>query len=73
MMKMLKKDIVWCKSRCKGPTTYNACGVMKWNEGTSYPIQSGHPVIGCSEEKLLGQWADCNIKESIFIFGRFWH
>ena len=23
---------------------------MKWNEGTSYPIQSGHPCIGCSEE-----------------------
>jgi hydrogenase small subunit len=35
---------------CKGPTTYNACGVMKWNGGTSYPIQSGHGCIGCSEE-----------------------
>lgn len=35
---------------CKGPSTYNACGVMKWNNGVSYPIQSGHPCIGCSEE-----------------------
>lgn len=35
---------------CKGPSTYNACGVTKWNGGTSYPIQSGHPCIGCSEE-----------------------
>jgi hydrogenase small subunit len=34
---------------CRGPVTYNACGVTKWNEGTSYPIQSGHGCIGCSE------------------------
>ena len=35
---------------CKGPTTYNACAVTKWNNGTSYPIQSGHGCFGCSEE-----------------------
>ncbi|MDE2296719.1 MAG: hypothetical protein KGK18_00990, partial [Burkholderiales bacterium] len=34
---------------CKGPVTYNACGVMRWNNGVSYPIQSGHGCIGCSE------------------------
>ena len=34
---------------CKGPTTYNACGIMKWNDGVSFPIQSGHPCIGCAE------------------------
>ena len=45
-----KKGYCLYKVGCKGPTTYNACGVMKWNEGTSYPIQSGHPCIGCSEE-----------------------
>jgi hydrogenase small subunit len=41
----------WClyKLGCKGPTTYNACATLKWNEGTSFPIQSGHPCIGCSE------------------------
>jgi len=37
------------KMGCRGPVTYNACGVMRWNEGVSYPIQSGHPCIGCSE------------------------
>ncbi len=37
------------KLGCKGPTTYNACASLKWNEGTSYPIQAGHPCIGCSE------------------------
>ena len=41
----------WClyKLGCKGPTTYNACATLKWNEGTIFPIQSGHPCIGCSE------------------------
>jgi hydrogenase small subunit len=29
--------------------TYNACGTIKWNNGVSYPIQSGHGCIGCSE------------------------
>jgi hydrogenase small subunit len=32
--------------------TYNACSVTRWNGGTSYPIQSGHGCIGCSEEKF---------------------
>jgi hydrogenase small subunit len=41
----------WClyKLGCKGPTTYNACATTKWNQGTSFPIQSGHPCLGCSE------------------------
>ncbi|WP_231699336.1 hydrogenase small subunit [Limnochorda pilosa] len=40
----------WClyKLGCKGPTTYNACALLRWNGGTSYPIQSGHPCLGCS-------------------------
>ena len=25
---------------------------MKWNNGSCYPIQSGHPCIGCSEENF---------------------
>ena len=45
-----KKGYCLYKVGCKGPSTYNACGVVKWNGGTSYPIQSGHPCIGCSEE-----------------------
>lgn len=41
----------WClyKLGCKGPTTYNACAVLKWNGGTSFPIEAGHPCLGCSE------------------------
>jgi hydrogenase small subunit len=29
--------------------TYNACATVKWNAGTSFPIESGHPCLGCSE------------------------
>jgi hydrogenase small subunit len=41
----------WCllELGCKGPTTYNACATVKWNGGTSFPIESGHGCIGCSE------------------------
>ncbi|MTW19955.1 hydrogenase small subunit [Allochromatium palmeri] len=44
----------WCLYRlgCKGPTTYNACATMKWNDGTSWPIEAGHPCLGCSEPKF---------------------
>ena len=44
----------WClyKLGCKGPTTYNACAVTKWNDGTSFPIEAGHPCLGCSEPKF---------------------
>ncbi|MGZ3752748.1 MAG: hydrogenase small subunit [Mucilaginibacter sp.] len=45
-----KKGYCLYKVGCKGPTTYNACAVTKWNGGTSFPIQAGHPCIGCSEE-----------------------
>ena len=37
------------KVGCRGPVTYNSCGVIRWNNGVSYPIQSGHGCIGCSE------------------------
>ncbi|MDD3518610.1 MAG: hydrogenase small subunit [Chromatiales bacterium] len=41
----------WClyELGCKGPTTYNACATVKWNQGLTFPIQSGHGCIGCSE------------------------
>jgi hydrogenase small subunit len=38
------------KVGCKGPVTYNACSAIRWNEGLSFPIQSGHGCIGCSED-----------------------
>ncbi len=47
-----KKGYCLYKMGCKGPNTYNACGVIRWNNGVSFPIQSGHPCIGCSENNF---------------------
>ena len=54
----------WClyKLGCKGPVAYNACAHVKWNQGVSFPIQSGHGCIGCSEP---GFWDSAGIYESI--------
>jgi hydrogenase small subunit len=41
----------WClfELGCKGPVTYNSCATTKWNAGTSWPVESGHGCLGCSE------------------------
>ena len=40
----------WClyELGCKGPNTYNNCPKVKFNQ-TNWPVQAGHPCIGCSE------------------------
>ena len=45
-----RKGYCLYKMGCKGPTTYNACSAMRWNDGVSFPIQSGHGCLGCAEE-----------------------
>ena len=42
----------WClyKMGCRGPSTYNSCSTFKWNCGSGWPVNSGHPCIGCAEE-----------------------
>jgi hydrogenase small subunit len=45
-----RKGFCLYKLGCRGPTTYNACSTIRWNGGISFPIQSGHGCIGCSEE-----------------------
>ncbi|MDR3591492.1 MAG: hydrogenase small subunit [Negativicutes bacterium] len=44
----------WClyKVGCRGPESYNSCGNMRWWNGLSYPIQSGAPCIGCSNNNF---------------------
>ncbi len=63
-----KKGYCLYKVGCKGPSTYNACGVMKWNNGTSFPIQAGHGCIGCSEENY---WDNGRIYERGSSFAGF--
>ena len=45
----------WClyEVGCKGPSTFSACPIIKWNQGTSWPIQAGHPCIGCTEKNFI--------------------
>ncbi|MCI4650144.1 MAG: hydrogenase small subunit [Phaeodactylibacter sp.] len=47
-----KKGYCLYKVGCRGPMTYNSCGTIKWNNGVSFPIQSGHGCIGCSEDNF---------------------
>ncbi len=44
-----RKGYCLYKLGCKGPTTYNSCATIKWSQGLSFPVQSGHPCLGCSE------------------------
>ena len=37
------------KMGCKGPATSQNCPVVRWNEGTNWPIGCGHPCLGCAE------------------------
>lgn len=41
----------WClyDMGCKGPETFKNCPTVRYNMGTSWPVQAGHGCIGCSE------------------------
>jgi hydrogenase small subunit len=41
----------WClyQMGCKGPMTFHNCPAVRYNDGASWPIGSGHGCIGCSE------------------------
>jgi hydrogenase small subunit len=47
-----RKGYCLYKVGCRGPITYNSCGTIRWNGGVSFPIQSGHGCIGCSESSF---------------------
>ncbi len=63
-----RKGYCLYKMGCRGPVTYNACSVTKWNGGVSYPIQSGHPCIGCSEK---GFWDNAPFYQHLASFPGF--
>ncbi|MBI4730095.1 MAG: hydrogenase small subunit [Acidobacteria bacterium] len=41
----------WClyQMGCKGPKAMHNCAAVGWNDGTSWPIEAGHPCIACTE------------------------
>jgi quinone-reactive Ni/Fe-hydrogenase small subunit len=44
----------WClfKMGCKGPYANLNCSLVKFNEGTSWPVQAGHGCFGCALGKI---------------------
>ncbi|MDR3514651.1 MAG: hydrogenase small subunit [Azospirillaceae bacterium] len=64
-----RKGYCLYKMGCKGPTTYNACSTVRWNDGVSFPIQSGHGCIGCSEEGFWDQGSFYDRLTTISPFG----
>ena len=45
----------WClyKMGCKGPETLANCPTARFNDGTSWPVKSGHGCVGCT---MPGFW-----------------
>ena len=64
-----RKGYCLYKMGCKGPTTYNACSTTRWNGGVSFPIQSGHGCIGCSEDGFWDNGSFYNRLTNINAFG----
>jgi hydrogenase small subunit len=44
----------WClyKMGCKGPQTTFNCPIVRWNDGTSWPIGAGHGCVGCASPRF---------------------
>ena len=40
------------KLGCKGPITKADCAIRKFNNGTSWCVEAGHPCIGCCHEEF---------------------
>lgn len=50
----------WClfEMGCKGPYAYANCPTMKFNQGTSWPVQAGHGCMGCVETGFFDKYAN---------------
>lgn len=49
----------WClfEMGCKGPYANVNCPTMKFNSGTSWPVQAGHGCMGCVEPQFFDKYA----------------
>ncbi len=50
----------WClfEMGCKGPYAFANCPTMKFNQGTSWPVQAGHGCMGCVEKGFFDKYAN---------------
>ena len=52
-----KNNFCLYKVGCKGPMTFNNCSIVRYNEGTNWPIGVGRGCIGCSEPDFWDKYA----------------
>jgi len=45
-----RKGYCLYKLGCKGPETFNNCSTLRFNDMGTWPVNTGHPCFGCSEE-----------------------
>jgi quinone-reactive Ni/Fe-hydrogenase small subunit len=50
----------WClfEMGCKGPYASANCPTLKFNQGTSWPVQGGHGCMGCVEKGFFDKLAN---------------
>ncbi len=50
----------WClyKMGCKGLYSNLNCSIVKFNEGTSWPVQAGHGCMACGEKGFFDKYAN---------------
>ncbi|MFT5661526.1 MAG: quinone-reactive Ni/Fe-hydrogenase small subunit [Sulfurimonas sp.] len=53
-----KKGYCLFEMGCKGPYTNVNCPTMKFNSGTSWPVQAGHGCMGCVEVGFVDKYAN---------------
>ncbi len=53
-----KKGYCLFEMGCKGPYAYANCPTMKFNGGTSWPVQAGHGCMACTEVGFFDKYAD---------------
>ncbi len=45
------------KMGCKGPMAFNNCSIVRYNEGTNWPVGAGHGCIACAAPGFWDQYA----------------
>ncbi|MFA6137066.1 MAG: hydrogenase small subunit [Sulfurimonas sp.] len=53
-----KKGFCLFEMGCKGPYANVNCPTMKFNGGTSWPVQAGHGCMGCTEIGFFDKYAN---------------
>jgi len=52
-----KNNFCLYKMGCKGPFTFNNCSIIRYNDGTNWPIGVGRGCIGCAEPDFWDKYA----------------